>query len=362
MLRRPMVRLLAMVFALACMGASCGQSALAIMPGTINDPSNKALRREIFAFALDELCTEMQKRSLPLKLRDDDPSVGRFFPNGCSVQEMPDTSLFVQFTGHGYAWTNVTGRMGFEASGAVEFDHDFRLDGSTMWVYFRQRRTQSTGFKVLMVERGEGSGAAVAGLLGTTVQQAAERVGERVLSHQLARGFTVVRESDGTVQFTLGVLGVGDRPAVPFDRGDSSWKVLANERTELHGGQRDFTGPYDVEDDDALYLTALVEGAAAVDVLVLPKAVGDAWIQSHERQPGETPAPGQPLFDDFVPAATAIPGQPPALWRRPLRMPAGSYYVVLDHSATAGRTAPATRPLDDRAALVSYAVQLGDAP
>ena len=129
---------------------------MALLPGVVNDPSNRTLRRELFSFAIDQLCSEMQARSLPLKLRDPDPSVGRFFPTACNVQQMPSENLFVQFLGHGYAWTNVTGRMGFEASAAVEYDHDFLMDGSTMYVYFRQIQTQSRNFQVRMVERGQG--------------------------------------------------------------------------------------------------------------------------------------------------------------------------------------------------------------
>jgi hypothetical protein len=45
-----------------------------------------------------------------------------------------------------------------------------------------------------------------------------------------------------------------------------------------------------------------------------------------------------------------------------IRVPKGAYYVVLDNTSTAGKSAPPTTALDDRAALVSLAVELGDAP
>ena len=114
MMWRPVkwLRIVVVALALMTLGASCGQIGIAIMPGVVNNPANSTLRREIFGFAVGELCKEMQKRSIPLKLRDADPSIGRFFPTGCGVQQMPNENLFVQFTGHGYAWTNVTGRMG----------------------------------------------------------------------------------------------------------------------------------------------------------------------------------------------------------------------------------------------------------
>jgi hypothetical protein len=349
--------------AITSLGASCGQSALAIMPGVVNNTGNRQLRREMFAFATDQLCREMQARSVPLKLRDADPDIGRFFPNSCSVQEMASENLFVTFGGHGYAWTNVTGRMGFEATAGVEYNHDFLMDGSTMYIYFRQKMTQASNFKVLMVERADDPRVrGVASLLGSSIQGVAERVGDRILDHQLARGFTVMRESDGTVGFTLGVLETGERPSAPFGRGDSDWLVMANERTELHTGQRDYAGPFSVgdPDDEQLWVTALLEGAPQVDLLVVAKSVGDEWIKAYEHDPRPTAPPGPVAFETSLGAVSlASSGKP---WRQPLRLPRGSYYLVFDHTAAAGGSVPPALQYDDRAALVSYAVQLGDPP
>ncbi len=99
-----------------------------------------------------------------------------------------------------------------------------------------------------------------------------------------------------------------------------------------------------------------------MDVLVIPKQMGDAWIHAYEHQPVATPPPGPPLLDVVAPVATAVPGQPPALFQQTVRAPKGLYYVVFDNTATAGRTRPGEAKLDDRAAHISYAVQLGDAP
>ncbi len=357
--------LLVAVIGLGSLGASCGQSAVAVMPGVINDPANRSLRRALFGFATSELCAEMQNRSIPLKLRDADPVIGRFYPTACAVQELDNGNLFAQILGHGYAWTNVTGRLGFEGNAAIEYDHDFIMDGSRMYVYFRQQQTQSSDLKVLMVEAsGQGGIAAVAtGVLGTSIQAASQQIGHRVMQHQLARGFTVVRESDGAVRFSLGVVEQGQLPIAPFGLGESDWLVLANERTELHQNQRDFAGPFVITDEDeALYLTALVEGAPAVDVVVVDKAVGDLWIHTSERQAGAPAPPSPAVFEEVIQASVAVAGGRPQLWRRMLRLRTGAYYVVFDNTATAGRTQPMGQPGDDRAALVSYAVQLGDAP
>ncbi len=364
MLRRVTVLFVA-VLALGCLGASCGQRALAILPGVANNPGNRQLRRDLFAFAIDQLCREMQKRTVALKLRDGDPTVGRFFPTACNAQQLATENIFLQFMGHGYAWTNVTGRMGFEASAAVEYDHDFRMEGGSLYIYFRQKRTTASKFTVLMTEKGRGTKVGnVAGLLGTNVQQIAEQVGDGVLGQELARGFTIIRQSDGTVAFSRGVLPAGQMPETPFARGESDWPVLANERTEVHSGQRDYAGPFTVADptDQVLWLTVSVEGAPAVDVLVVPKLVGDTWVQAYERQSQLTPPPGPPLVDLQIKAAPAVAGRPSAPYRAPLRLPQGSYYIVFDNTPVAGKTAPPNVQYDDRAALVSYAVQLGDPP
>jgi hypothetical protein len=50
------------------------------------------------------------------------------------------------------------------------------------------------------------------------------------------------------------------------------------------------------------------------------------------------------------------------VFQRAVRVPRGTYYLLLDHSAQVGRTAPPTQMFDDRAATVDYLVQLGDAP
>lgn len=359
---RLLVGATSLLLALGCLGMTCAQQGLALMPGVVNDPANLSLRRAIFGFASSTICPQFLSSTVPLVLHDGDPATGRFFPTACAVQELASGNLFLQFSGRGYAWTNITGKLGFEASAAVEFRHDFRMDGTTMYVYFRQKMTQSTAFRVLSVERGAaGSGQGITDLLAGAVTAASQQIGQRILEQKLAQGFTVVRESDGTVGFTLGVLDVGAAPAAPFAKGDSDWLLLANERTEIHQGQRDYTGPFTIHDEDeALYLTADLQGASAVDVVVVPKASGDAWLDAYTKQTAAPPLDGTPSFDDVL--AMSAPGVPAGAWKRTLRLPVGDYYLVLDHSATAGRTSPPAQSLDDRAALVSYAVQLGDAP
>jgi len=331
------------------------------MPGIFNDGEHRTLRRDFLRFAMDEICPQLLRQTIPLKLRGADPSTGRFFPTACEVTELGnEKNLFVQLEGHGYAWNGVTGRLGFEAQAKVEFEHDFLLDGATMYIYFRRRHVQTSTFTPLLVERASEPPSQVVQMLGTDMATAAKQIGDEVLRGQLGRGFTVVREPNGKTRVAVGVLPVGEQPFEPYDTSDASWPVLVNDRTELHTGQADFVGPFTVEDGDALWLTALVEGAPAVDVLVYAKMAAMPWVSAYERQANAAPPPmPPPVFQQAIQAAPTGKVFP---FRAPLRLPAGEYVIVFDHSGVAGPTSPVVQPMDDRAALVSYAVQLGDPP
>jgi hypothetical protein len=353
MLPRVAPRAICLLFCLALLGATCGQSALSIMPGVVNNPGNLTLRREILAFGTRSLCSEMQKRSIPLRLRDEDPSTGRFYATSCFAQALANGNLFVQFGGYGFVWTNLTKRMGFDASGAVEYDQDFLMDGGTMYVYFRQKSTSAASFTTKLVEQ---PAALNVGNLPLTQGTAyANALGAQLMKTELTRGFTVIRDGDGSAQFGLGIIEKGQRPDAPYKRQNDDKVLLANERTEIHQSQRDYIGPLEVtEEDQALSLTLTMEGAPAVDILLVTRIAGDQWLQAYTTQPAPTAPASLPLLDE--PLLTGV------RWRRTLSLPKGLYYLVLDNTAAAGRTAPTSYAHDDRAALVSYAVELGDAP
>ena len=359
LMSRGLASLLVVGLGLASLGASCGQAGLALMPGVINNPANRSLRQALFRFATSEMCTELTTRTVPLALHEGDPAIGRFFPNSCGVQELANENLLVQLAGHGYAWSNISRRLGFVANAGVEYEHDFLMNGSTMYVYFRQRSTSAAELRTQMIEA---PNAGPLGPLFGNLQRTVQELGNRLLAAELTRGFTVIRDSSGDTSFSLGLLEVGARPFVPFDKGESDWPLLANERTEVHAGQRDFTGPYRIGGPgQALYVTVTVEGAPTVDLVAVRKDMGDAWIAAYERDPVAGPPPGPPAFEEAV-VAPPPGGNPPPVHRRMLRLPPGWYYIVMDNTATAGPSAPPAIAGDDRAALVSYAVQLGDAP
>lgn len=352
--RRALRLVLAIAFGLSFVGASCGQAALGIMPGVLNDPGNLSLRRAILAFGTSSICSEMLRRSVPLRMHEEEPSMGRFFPASCFAQTLQNGNLLVQFSGTGYLWTNVTKRLTFEASSSVEYQQDFLMDGSTLYAYFRNKATNAATFNVKIVEAP--ISASQLGLplpidTGAIVRQ----VGPQLLKAELARGFTVIREGDGSATFGLGVVEKGQRPPVPYAKANNGRVILANERTEIHQGQRDFAGPFEVSGDgQALYLTLSVDGAPGVDVIVMPTSIGQAWRDTYIQQIATTGPPSPGRVDE--PVAQGM------IWRRTVPLPKGTYYVVLDNTATAGRTTLPANPNDDRAAAVSYGIELGDAP
>lgn len=325
-----------------------GQTSFGVMPGVVNDPANRSLRRGIMRFGLDEFCKELTHRGAPLRLRDDEPVAGRFFARSCNYQELESGDVFVQFAGVGYTWTNVTLRMGFEASGAIQYNQDFLMDGSTMYAYFQTRMIASKTFEVKMVEQG--------GVVGPTIATLADKVAKDVVETQLQRGFTVIRDPDGTVDFAVGLVDKGKRPVKPFEVHGNDRVTMMNERTNVPGNQLDFLGPFSVDSNNrALYLTLTIDGVPAVDVMVVDKSTGDQWLEQFVRSPGVSQPPMSPLMMDMVPIR--------AQWQKTVPVAKGHYYVVMDNSATVGNVAPpAVGGMVPPGALVNVVVQVGDAP
>ena len=351
---------MALLLVLATLVSACTpQAYIAIMPGVVNNPANRTLRREILAFGTGSLCKELLKRSVPLKLRDEDPTLGRFFPKTCKIEPLENGDLYVQFAGFGYAWSNLTKRLSFSASAAIQYEQDFRLDGSTMYIYFKPAATTAKKFELKMVEQAALPTSPVTPLFpGGDARSFMSQIGEGMLAREIGRGFTVIRESDGTASFGVGLLAVGERPLAPYERKDDARLLYVNEAIEIHQEQRDYVGPIEVPDKGmALYLTMSVTGAPAVDLLVVPRQIGDPWLDQYTTVPQAGGPPGAPILDETVNLDPT--GR---LTKRLVRVPKGSYYVVLDNTTTAGRSSPPQTALDDRAALVSLGIELGDAP
>ena len=320
--------------------------------GVVNDPQNKSLRFDILKFGLESFCHEMLKGGTPLKMADDEPVLGRFFAAGCQSQVLDEElrkSFIVQYQGKGYGYAGPIGRLGFETAGLIEYAPDFQLRDGAMYVYFRPRLVDTSKFQLLLVESAVAQSAAAA--LGVSP----DAFGKKIVDSQLRRGFTVVRYgSSGETEFGMGIIPPGERPFHPFQVETPDKRVVVNERTEVHGGQQDYVGPFDVEgSDQAFYLTLSVDGAPSIDALLVPQAEGDKLVDAYVRTPGAQALAGAPLLDETL--------QSGALFRRFVKVPAGRYYLLLDHSNRTGH-GPAPATPGDHAAKVDYLLLLGDAP
>ena len=332
---------------------SVGTTSMSILgAGIVNDPANKSLRFDILKFGLDSFCREMLKSGAPLKLADEDPVVGRFYAKSCQSQVIDEEqrkSFVVQYQGQGFAWGGPFGRVGFEAAGLIEFAPDFQLHDGAMYVYFRPRLVDTSTFTLLSVE------GQVAQTVVAAVGLDPQALGKKIVDSQLRRGFTVVRaDSTGATEYGSGIIPPGERPFHPFQVESEDKRVVVNERTEVHSGQQDYVGAFDVEGSgQALYLTLSVDGAPSIEALIVPGAEGDTLVDGYIRSPGPKRPAGKPLLDEPVAAGK--------LFRRFVNVPAGRYYLLLDHSDRVSN-GPAPSLTADQAAKVDYLILVGDAP
>lgn len=322
-----------------------------VADGVINDPANKSLRFDLLKFGLDQFCFEMTNRGAPLKLGDEMPTAGRFFAASCQHQIL-DTegrkSLVVQYSGTGYGWTNVSGRIGFEASGLIEYAPDFQVHDDAMYIYFRPQEVDASTFKTLMVE----SSAAKTGLSMTGIDP--DEVGTRLVRGQLRRGFTVIRyNARGETDFSMGLIPKGRVPEKPYLVETTNRTNLVNDTTEVHSGQQDYIGSFEVtEDDPVLFLTAKLDGTPAVDMALVPKAGSVQMLDQYVKTPGAATMLMPPVLQEAL-----VQGTP---WQRSIKLAQGSYVLVIDNSDRLGTSAPPARPADSPA-HVSFLVQRGEA-
>lgn len=330
---------------------SVGTRSVAMLgAGVVNDPENKSLRFDLLKFGLESFCREMLGGGVPLRMSDEEPTLGRFYATACNTQFIDEENrktFVVQFSGEGFASSQQGGRLGFTTTGLVEYAPDFLLHEDSLYVYFRPRVVDATGFETKMIESSLAKTAL--GVLGVSP----DAFGRRVVESQLRRGFTVLRhDASGETEFGMGIIPLGQRPYRPFTVQSEDKRTLANERTEVHVGQQDFVGPFTVEDDDqALYLTLALDGAAVVDALLVGEAAGRTMVRSYMQAEGPTVPSAPALLDEPVPKMGA--------WKRYVLVTPGRYYLVLDNSAAAGRSAP---PPNGGSARVDVLVLLGERP
>jgi hypothetical protein len=331
---------------------ACTPNAVCKISGPINDPSNYTLRRNIMSFGLGQFCQQMTTHNAPLKLTPDANVIGRFFPQHCTQQTLSNGDLWVQFDGFGYAWTNLSKKVTFNSAATIQYNQDFKCaDDNAIYAYFDTRTVSAPDFRVAMIEQ------PVANLMQNWIAPFADNFGKQMVSGQLTQGFTVIQETNGSIDFSIGHLPLGQHPFHPYDMHGQNRITVENLRTEVHTNERDFIGPVTIEGNNrALYLQMHLDGVQAVDVFVIPKVEGDASLQLYYQYGAIGPLAYPPRFADIVQAGVE--------YQRAVPLPAGMYYVVIDNSSSAGQAAPPPSlfGVGDAAAVVNYVIQVGDAP
>jgi len=347
-MRAPLVLIAAVLLALAC-----SPNSVCKMGAAINDPSNRTMRRNIMSFGLSQFCQQMTTHNAPLKLSSDAPVTGRFYPQHCTQQTLANGDLWVQFDGMGYAFTNLSRKVSFTMGATIQYDEDFKCaDDNSIYAYFATRTVSPPNFQILQIE------ASIANLVSTWVVPYANNFGNQMVSAQLAQGFTVIQGDDGSTDFDVGHLNPGQKPKHPFDVHGSDRLLVESQRVQVASNERDFIGPIEVKDAGrALFFLMQLDGSQAIDVMLMPKAQGDMALQAYVNYGPVGALPAPPQFSDVL--------QFGVQYQRAVPVPPGMYYVVIDNTPSAGQVAPpATLGFGaaDQPAVVSYSIQIGDAP
>lgn len=336
--------LLVLALSFAVAGCPCA--------GTVVN-ANPQLRWWLFSnFGASRICPEMLKVGVSLKTDSASPAIGRFFPMTCnySVDDARQT-VAVSFAGTGYGYMMPAKRVGFSCSGTIELRPDFAISDEDIYVWGRLNRIiQGPDFRIGYIENAAFNVASNIPPFGTV----ANFFGNQVLTGELTKGFTVVANEDRGNEFTLGILTPPLKPIKPFKVQDDERYTFANESIDVHGNQRDYLGPFEVSNGQALYLTMTVQGPT-VDVMIVNKQVGDMWRESYQT--------GQPLGPAPGPVLGGAPASPGPVSTKRFALPPGLYYVVIDNTQYAGLVAPPIQPLNplsDPVARVSYVAQVGE--
>jgi hypothetical protein len=350
--RAPSLRLLlgtaaSTLGAAALIGASLSQTSCA---GILNRDPN--LRWWAFkTYGADRICPEMLKTSVPLKMQEGAPTIGRFFPSSCtySINE-PNRTVVVSIGGSGYAYLPTSKLSSFTMTATVEYSFDFFMHEDGAWVWGKMAR-MAAGPDFRMTNSQNPIVDIATGL--TPAGSAANLFGGQVVSGFIARGFTVV-ETDTGKEFSLGYLPAGRYPFRPVEVDDEDEAyTFQNDVADVRNNQMDFLGPFEVADDDqAIQIRGTLAGANAVDFIVVPKMTGDVWRESYQAGAPPGPPPGSIIMGGVV--------QPGPFVRR-FNLNPGLYYVVVDNSMGVGQASPGFTlpgPLMDPSVRLTYVAQL----
>lgn len=323
--------------------------------------NNRDLRWFAFShFGAGKVCPEMLKTSVPIRLQDRAPAVGRFFPMTCNVTVNEQSrSIVVSLGGTGYGYMTPAKRIGFSVNASVEYAPDFRMVGDEVYVHAKVRRiVDGPHFQTGYIEN------PVMDLMGNVPPfgSIGNFLGNQAVTSTLTQGFTVIHGDRGD-DFSLGLIYPPQRPAHPFTVRSSERFTFANETTDVQPGQLDFLGPFEVtKPGQAIFLSTTVQGPQ-VNLVVVGKPVGDAWRDNYQTGKPMGPPPGPVLY-----SAPVVPGAPDT---RRYDLPPGFYYVVVDNavpgSAPSGPFPGLLNPLNplglsggNGLARVSYVAQLSN--
>jgi hypothetical protein len=301
------------------------------------------------------MCPEMLKRSVPLKLNPTGNTVGRFFPNRCHYEVNGQSrTVTLHFTGTGYAWTPMAGRVGFLADSSVEYAMDWRKAKKRhTYVWGRLVRiVYGPNFQVGGVENKAVDWATH----GTPVGYLVQNFGQQIVSSQLAQGFTVVHHPRQGDLFCAGILQPPQLPPTPFNTSKGKRFVFANETTEIHHGQVDFLGPFEiVKPDQTLLLRLRHASGPRIEAIIYPAGPADAWREGLQK--------GAPLAPPPVAPITGFPIDPNTEQYQRIKLNPGLYYVVIDNSSSVGVVNAPWSPLGvmgASVAVLSYSAELAD--
>jgi hypothetical protein len=336
---------LACIAALLLGSASCG-----LFRGSVN--ASPELRWFLFSnFGAQRICPEMLKRGTPLKLAANTNAIGRFFPERCTTQiNDAAQTVTLAFSGTGFAWTPVAGRVGFAVSATLDYRMDFFMAEDATYVWAKPARiVYGPEFRMGAIENklvdfaAQGPGGYMVSTFGSQIVQG-----------QLSSGFTVVHTDSGD-EFSIGILNPPARPHSFFSVGNDR-SSLERDTTEVRIDQMDLIGPLEVPSSgQALFLRFQLTGPA-VDAMIIRRGAGDLW-RSGLQLGAELAAPPEAPLSAF----TLQPGQEA---RQIVPLPPGQYYLVLDNSQRMGAVNPPWSPLGivgGNAAVVAYSVEVGSA-
>ena len=328
--------------------------ALSGCTGIINGSPD--LRWWLFSrYGADRICPELLKRSMPVRLTDGAPAVGRFFPVSCGVRiDEANHVIVVNITGTGYGYVVPARRVGYSVSASVEYRPDFVIAGDDIYLWARVNRVvDGPRFNTAYIENGYLDAVGNLPPFGNL----GNFLGNQAVSGVMTRGFTVIHNSSRGDDFTLGIIQPPTRPQHPFQVVSNERLTFANETTDVHNTQRDFLGPFEVGNPgQSIFLSTTVQGPA-VNMVVVTKAVGDAWREAYQTGRPASAPPGPVQYSNVV--------QPGAVDSRRYALAPGLYYIVVDNNVggpSLGSLLTPINPLGIGAASglarVSYVAQL----